>query len=456
MKSLPAFESAIILVTVNAVGLFLLYYSDQEFAEAGLMAIIAINFVFLSLRYIRDRALLLPLLFAVIFSLFHFSLLPIALLDQNYLYNHPYFSLWYFNRFTMPAYYVATTFLGSFAIGAIAFQRPRSPLIGRLDPKTPVPRSNVLLWIFAGLLIYFYLAVFFVLGISNYSEYNEVARGENAGWIARSFVSLYPMIGSMIILCADRVRSLKAFLFLFIPWALIAFGTGLRGLVLFPTAIMLPLLLRRIDMRFRVLPSVVATILLLWFVSFGRIFRSDSDWVRAISEASPVDGLAELGGSLRPVYEVVRWTETGILDFQWGATYWAPIERLAFRILPFADSIPALTDNRLMNVAIVNITGGAYGFSIAAETFINFGYPGAVVLGVVVGAVMAWVGQRFTFGEPGIVPIALAFALFYHIRQSYVGAWGGFIAVATFVSIMIWLDTSARSRLRLVRNPSLK
>ena len=114
-----------------------------------------------------------------------------------------------------------------------------------------------------------------------------------------------------------------------------AFATGLRGTVLFSAALMTPLLLRRLDFRFRLFPVVAASLGLLWLISFGRLFRGNADWTEAVRGASLIDALAELGASLRPVFEVVRWTQfEAYSGFFGGGTYWAPIERLFQRRCP--------------------------------------------------------------------------------------------------------------------------
>ena len=65
-----------------------------------------------------------------------------------------------------------------------------------------------------------------------------------------------------------------------------------------------------------------------------------------------------------------------------------------------------------MNVTIVKLTGGAYGFSIAAEAYANFGYAGAALVGLVVGYALTRIGRRFITGRLPIIGAALAYALF--------------------------------------------
>ena len=199
-------------VLAHVVGFVLLWAVGPAHLEMGAMIIIACDFVILARATSGDRALLLPLLFAIVFALFHFSLLPIAVLNPQFLYLHPYFSLWYFSPFTAPAYWVALVFFVFVIAGALITRRlEEAAEVGQAAVAAEDRRSDILLLIFAGLIAYFFIAVFFILGISGYAQYNEVARSGSLGWVAGSLILLYPMIGAMAMLCADRVRSLKLF-----------------------------------------------------------------------------------------------------------------------------------------------------------------------------------------------------------------------------------------------------
>ena len=62
-----------------------------------------------------------------------------------------------------------------------------------------------------------------------------------------------------------------------------------------------------------------------------------------------LDALVEMGESLRPVEQVVRWHAEGE-PYQHGDSYWAPFERAAARVLPGLKPVAADNDLRLMNV----------------------------------------------------------------------------------------------------------
>ena len=83
------------------------------------------------------------------------------------------------------------------------------------------------------------------------------------------------------------------------------------------------------------------------------------------------DAFAEMGGSLHPVEKVVRWRAEGD-PLEMGASYWAPIERGAARVLPGLQTSVAEDDMRIMNVLVTDRVG-PIGFSPVAEAYRNFG-----------------------------------------------------------------------------------
>ena len=101
------------------------------------------------------------------------------------------------------------------------------------------------------------------------------------------------------------------------------------------------------------------------------------------------DALVEMGQSLRPVEQVVRWHAEGE-PYQHGASYWAPFERAGARVLPGVKPMAADNDLRLMNVLVLDRIG-AIGFSPVAEAYRNFGPVGVVIvlglLGMALGAI---------------------------------------------------------------------
>ncbi len=134
--------------------------------------------------------------------------------------------------------------------------------------------------------------------------------------------------------------------------------------------------------------------------------------------APRLDALVEMGGSLRPVEQVVRWHAEGD-PFLLGGSYWAPFERAAARLLPDLRSSAADDDLRLMNVLVMDRIG-AIGFSPVAEAYRNFGAIGVVIVMALIGIALAAID---TIRDPRRA--VLAIAVFYpplliNIRNSFV------------------------------------
>jgi oligosaccharide repeat unit polymerase len=182
---------------------------------------------------------------------------------------------------------------------------------------------------------------------------------------------------------------------LFVGWAMIAIPMGLRGEVLFPVAIAVVVAARQRSLSISIKRASLIAITLLLLISVVRQIR-----VVGLSQyntfaelrLNPGDALIEMGASLRPVTEVLAWEAAGE-DYIMGSSYWAPVERLARRIIPGIPRIPAEQDERLMNV-LVQKRVGTIGFSPIAEAYRNFGYIGAgffmFLMGLVMGRLDRW------------------------------------------------------------------
>jgi hypothetical protein len=130
------------------------------------------------------------------------------------------------------------------------------------------------------------------------------------------------------------------------------------------------------------------------------------------------DAFVELGGSLHPVEKVVRWRAEGEA-LEMGASYWAPIERAAARILPGVRSAAAEDDMRIMNVLVMDRIG-AIGFSPVAEAYRNFGALGVVCVLGLLGAVMAGIDRIGDRRLAVLVMATLYVPLLINVRNSFI------------------------------------
>lgn len=198
-----------------------------------------------------------------------------------------------------------------------------------------------------------------------------------------------------------------------------------------------------------------ASIALLLVISFVRQYRlKGTGALDAIRDVSVFDALAEMGFSLTPMKIVHEWLATGVDQLRFGETYWAPFERTLAIVLPIARP-DASDDFRLMNVAMA-LREGNYGFSISAEAMINFGLIGCFVIGCLVGAFLLFSGRRIAEFHRAVFTTAIAFGVFVHVRQSFVGAFGtavvailsAFMLLALAWSIALFRSRRAAAALR--------
>jgi len=204
----------------------------------------------------------------------------------------------------------------------------------------------------------------------------------------------------------------------FACFALVALPIGLRTEVMFP-AVAAIVALARFGKSFSWIKAGVLGVAMLLLIPLVREVRTVG--VSALPQAlvSPrLDALVEMGESLRPVEQVVRWHAEGE-PYQHGDSYWAPFERAGARVLPGVKPMAADNDLRLMNVLVLDRIG-AIGFSPVAEAYRNFGPVGVVIvlglLGMALGAIDAIRDRR-----RAVLAIATLYPpLLINIRNSFV------------------------------------
>lgn len=186
----------------------------------------------------------------------------------------------------------------------------------------------------------------------------------------------------------------------FLLYAVIALPLGTRGEVLFPLMAMAVIEARR--HRIRPLWTVLGAVSVLLLAGVVRQTRigglqalSPSWWLTA-----PLDAIAEMGFSLRPVVVVLGWDE----PMRLGATFVAVPVRFLESFLGWHGGPPAY-DDRLFNVEIAN-RAGQIGGSPVAEAFHNFGTLGVVLFMAVLGALLVWL-ERWHDAVLGVVLLPL-------------------------------------------------
>lgn len=193
-------------------------------------------------------------------------------------------------------------------------------------------------------------------------------------------------------------------------FALFGLPMGLRGEVLFASLGALVIRARR-GRRSSWAATLVGVLIVLVMISAIREMRQVgvSEAGTIAVDASVWDGVAELGSTLRPVVETIKW-DTGGTEGQNGATYWAPVDRLFCRVLPARNCANARDDPRLLNVVVADRVG-PIGFSPIAEAYENFRITGVLtvmfLIGSFVGFMNGWPSTTISNAAAGVILVEL-------------------------------------------------
>ena len=208
---------------------------------------------------------------------------------------------------------------------------------------------------------------------------------------------------------------------LLITFGAIAFLLGLRGEILFPATAAVVIAARRrpTTSQFRLaVIGAMAILMLLSAISLGRTVRQTgiADAALAFDTAKPADALTELGSTLRPVVETIRWEEAGD-EPALGATYWAPIDRALRSVLGTSTPVER---RRTRHERGCRCRVGNIGYSSIAEAYRNFGLLGVLLvhfgLGLLIGSMSRWEADPFRLALMGVVLVPLL----NHVRNSFV------------------------------------
>ena len=226
----------------------------------------------------------------------------------------------------------------------------------------------------------------------------------------------------IVILSATRwTRIHRITLGAFALFALLALPMGLRSEVLFPIVAAACVYAARHRLP-RTLPTLLLVVVLLAGIAGLRQLRTVGVRDYAASQVAlsfnPLAGLVEMGSSLRPVVETVRWQRAGEARLH-GRTYWAPFDRALVYIIPGWQRPPAERDNRIMNIVVMRRVG-PIGFSVVAEANHNFGAWGVFAIMFIIGFALARMDRwSSSFVRQAMLGIVFG-ALLLHIRNSFV------------------------------------
>jgi O-antigen polysaccharide polymerase Wzy len=251
------------------------------------------------------------------------------------------------------------------------------------------------------------------LGVLNagYGEFLDAVEGNGALGYATLLIS----IGAVLSVVAGGQFRVCGWVG-YGAFAALAFPLGTRGAVLFPLAVLVAMEVRR-GLRLSWPVATGGLLALLTLIGTVRLTRSSGvgALVDGSATASPLDAVAEMGHSLRPVVVVLSWHANGE-PYRGGITLVAVFIRLIERLTGWHGGPPAF-DNRLFNEEIL-IRVGAIGGSPVAEGYHNFGLAGVIgvmsVTAVAIGLIERAPSTLYVDATLGVVLVPL----FTQIRNS--------------------------------------
>lgn len=350
--------------------------------------------------------------FFLIFTVFHLGIG----ISEFFGYTNDYFdqqlTKWYLSEYTFSSLKLIAIFnttyilFGCFDLKINSIERNRS-----YNDLVFVINNNVLIF----LSFFWIVVIYFVVGVKSYQELYVI--DNNLFYYV--FVYGTAVINISFLLMLLDPSKPKYPLIAFIIWGAAAFSIGVRGPVFYPVALATAILISQNRLRINYAKLFIVSILFLSLLSYKFLERNDLD---VNSLFNPLSAVREMGGSLRPVYEVNLWVNEGLPLF-YGETYLAPFDRMFNKIFSIKDQIPANMDERLMNVMIMN-KAGPYGFSILAEAYINLKSLGVFIISIISVLFFKVLDIKIKRKSIGVFMLIFAYFFFYHIRQSFASAFG--------------------------------
>ena len=420
-----AMQKVIGVWVISLTGILVLaaYFNVFEAPRNVLESITAIHWVALSaiLYFSLPRGMWsICFIFMTVLGVFHVGLVFASALngitDEDTLYQ---ISRWYHNVETDNAIHIVNLAMIGFALGAICFSK-------KPTASTEAQRENSAyqkrLFHIGGLSLAFFVGLFFMLtvitgALNSYGAYLEVM--SNSPLYSLIFSYLYFFIGiSLVLLCVVYRPGYGYWYFaLFAVWALVAFKVGLRGEVMFPSAVAACMLGRKgAPIKSSVL--LIAVIGFLVLTGIVKNARVSGDYSGELT-INPLNAVAEMGSSLRAVQETVKWRKHENFNLLLGGSYWAPFERQFALFIPQLERVDVQEDGRLLNIVVQN-KAGPIGFSAIAEAYINFGEKGVILLFFGLAAFMAKLDSSSSTIRNNIYIGVGLLPMFVTVRNSFI------------------------------------
>ncbi|GAA5135729.1 O-antigen polysaccharide polymerase Wzy [Thalassotalea piscium] len=433
INNINPFHQLLYVIIIASIGFILIpiHFNIVQVSRDTLELITLFNWLVISviLIYAIPKGIWsISFFFFFTFSIFHGGLVFVSAIDmitdQAILKAIRY---WYPLQETSLAIYLFNYTMVLYAITVIIFSKAPVPAQETIHSKLIKRLHHI-----GGLMLLFMVLVFFAIGfgtgaLSSYGAYLEIVK--KSPLITLIFVYIYLFIGMSIVFVAASYREGFGYTYfiVFAIWGLLAFKVGLRGEVMFPTAVTAAILgRRRIPLKTHKL--FLAVTLMLFATIIVKNARISGDY-SSVDNINPLNAIAEMGSSLRAIEEVITWRNTGF-ELLNGESYWAPIERQLALFLPI-ERLPSLQDKRLLNVVVME-KAGPIGFSPVAEAYANFGEKGIIIMSLVLGGLFAKLDRISSTLRSDILIGVAIIPLFVMIRNSF-----AFIPVQIFIGLVL-------------------
>jgi oligosaccharide repeat unit polymerase len=364
-----------------------------------------------------------PVLYMIVFWLFHFGLVFPGAIIPDIIFSLP---PWYVHFFTSPdtsiAVFVSLLFLTAFCWGAAC----RSGSYRRIRKGEEEVNPGLRMVGIASILIGVGIFMAFVLshGIATFFQsYNEFFLISGAPTTS-IFVIAY---GLMLILFADRSR--RTFLTLgaitYVPLFFLMMASGSRTGPLFSLIVLLAMMnIKGIRLpRLLLIIGSVVGLALIATIRDTRIVGIENarETSSVISIGDPITGMTELGGSICPVVATIDYFRSGHLLY--GESYGYPFFRQVAKLLG-RDPGSEESDMRFIARYITRIYG-AIGYSTVAEAYANGGMLGIVIFGSLWGLILKLLMKNAGSPLGSSILGVILIPMMSNIRNSfiYVPAW---------------------------------
>ncbi len=226
-------------------------------------------------------------------------------------------------------------------------------------------------------------------------------------------------LGLVLAVIGGPSRWRRAAVVLFAVFAVVALPLGLRGEVMFPAVSAAAVAARRRVVVRGVVVLVGAVLLLAFIGGLREIRQSGLSGVRLQAITfSPVDGIAELGASIRPIGSVLEWRDGLGERPPPGSTFYGQLDRFVEGRLLGHPQPSQFTDERLFNVLIMN-REGPIGGSPIAEAYYNFGGTGVILFLLLTGLAVAWMDHGRSARRTATACLVLLVPLVVEVRNAF-------------------------------------